>query len=351
METINILYLYTELMGYQIPVFKELVKKSGAKLHVVHWDLKKLTPYNPPNLENVSYYKRSHFSKRKLVELGNRVMPDLVYISGWMDKGYLQLARHLMKKGIPVIAGSDTQWKGIFRQRMATIIFPFIRKKLFSHIWIAGPYQFEYARKLAFKKQEIIFNCLSGDVSLFNSAFKTSEKPKRQRYPHQFLYVGRFENSKGIDLLIQAWENLKAERKDWKLSFIGNGPQKSQLTEKSEIILKEFMQPDRLLIEIENSGCFILPSRKEPWGMVLHEFSAAGLPIICSDVCGASPVFVIPNYNGYIFKSNVVKSLENQMLKIINTSDQELIIMSQNSHTLGQRITPEIVAASLLSVL
>lgn len=151
--------------------------------------------------------------------------------------------------------------------------------------------------------------------------------------------------------MIQAWENLKDERKDWELCFIGNGSLKSYLIEQHDVIVKDFMQPENLITEIEYSGCFILPSREEPWALVLHEFSAAGLPIICSNVCGASTVFVIPKYNGFVFNLNVVYSLENKMREIINSSDQDLSIMSQNSHTLGQRITPEIVAASLLSVL
>lgn len=338
-------------MGYQIPVFKELTVKYGAKLHVVHWDHKKLTPYNPPYLENVVYYKRSQFLKKQLVELADKIKPDLVYVSGWMDKGYLQVCRQLKMKGIPVVAGSDTQWKGNFRQQVAAIIFPFTFKKCFNYIWVAGFYQFEYARKLGFKKQEVIFNCLSADVTLFNAAFNATENIKKYKYPHQFLYIGRFENIKGIDLLIQAWENLKDERKDWELCFIGNGSLKSYLIEQHDVIVKDFMQPENLITEIEYSGCFILPSREEPWALVLHEFSAAGLPIICSDVCGASTVFVIPKYNGFVFNLNVVYSLENKMREIINSSDQDLSIMSQNSHTLGQRITPEIVAASLLSVL
>jgi len=37
---------------------------------------------------------------------------------------------------------------------------------------------------------------------------------------------------------------------------------------------------------LENSGCFILPSRYEPWALVIHEAACAGLPIICTNVCG-----------------------------------------------------------------
>lgn len=348
---IRILYLYAELMGYQIPVFKELIGKYQAQIHVVHWDLKKRTPYIPPTLENLFYYKRSQFSKSELVELADNIKPDLVYVSGWMDKGYLHVARYLKRKGITVVAGSDTQWKGNFRQIIAAVIFPITLKKSFNFIWVAGPYQYEYAKKLGFKKQEIIFNCLSADVSLFNDAYGMAQNNKIQHYPHCFLFVGRFEKIKGLELLVKAWGNLKNERKNWKLCLIGNGPLKSHLTNLPDIIVKDFMQPEKLIEEIRNAGCFILPSKEEPWGLVLHEFSVAGLPIICSGACGASPEFVVSNYNGYIFETNNIQDLEEKIKKLINTTDDNLLEMSLKSHIVGQRINPEIVAASFLSVL
>lgn len=351
MKPLTILYLYAELMGYQISTFKELTNKYGANLHIVHWDHKKLTPYIPPNIPNVNYYKRSQFSKDQLLELAENIKPNLVYVSGWMDKEYLSVCMRLKKKKIPVVAGSDTQWKGNFRQQIASIIFPFTLKKCFNYIWVAGPYQYEYARKLGFKKQEIIFNCLSADVNLFNISYVNAKSNKLQNYPHSFLFVGRFEKIKGLYLLIQAWENLRNERKDWKLCLIGNGSLKSLLIEQSDLLIKDFMQPEKLIDEISQAGCFILPSQEEPWALVLHEFSAAGLPIICSEVCGAAPVFVIPSFNGYTFTSNDINDLINKMREIINSSDQKLNLMSQNSHIMGQKINPEIVAASLLSVL
>ena len=34
-------------------------------------------------------------------------------------------------------------------------------------------------------------------------------------------------------------------------------------------------------------GAFVLPSRKEPWGVVVQEAAAARMPVICSDSVGA----------------------------------------------------------------
>ncbi len=338
-------------MGYNIPVLEEFAKKYNTKVHVVHWDKKKMTPYIPPAIDNIFYYNRSAFSLKQLKEFVKNINPDIVYISGTMDKGYLAAVRPLRKIGVPVITGIDDIWFKTLRQRFASVVFPYVRKLFFSHAWVAGPYQYEFAKRIGFRNSEIIYNCLSADTEKFNSAYKESIENKKKKYPHRFLFAGRFESVKGIDTLIQAWNGIRNDRKDWELCMIGNGSLHNYIKSNSDIIVYNFMQPEVLVNEIENAGCYILPSRFEPWALVLHEFSAAGLPIICSDVCGAAPLFVTPKYNGFTFKTCNVKDLEHKLLKIINSSDDELIWMSENSHRTGQKITPEISAASFMSIL
>jgi len=348
---VKILYLYADLMGYQIPVFKEYVDKYKAEVHVVYWDQQKKTPYKPPLFDNITYYKRSGFLKNQLIDFVSSLNPDIVYISGWMDKGYLAAVKVLRKRGIPVIPGFDDMWCGTLRQRVASWLFPLIKDRYFSHAWVAGPYQYEFARNLGFKNDQIIFNCLSADLKIFNDSYNKSIEAKSKKYPHRFLYAGRFETIKGVDLLIAAWRSVQEQKKDWDLCIIGNGSLGNELANQPGVTIKDFMQPELLVEEIEKCGCFILPSRKDQWGLVLHEFSAAGLPIICSDNCGAAPVFVTPGFNGYIFKSKDVNSLSCKMLRIINSSDQTLSDMAENSHLNGQKITPAMSAASFLSIL
>ena len=270
-----------------------------------------------------------------------------------MDNGYLRAIRTLRKQGVPVVTAFDDIWFKTFRQRVASILFPFIKPFFFSHAWVAGPYQYEFAKRLGFKNNEIIFNCLCADTVLFNLVYSESILNKKANYPHKFLYIGRFEKVKGVDILVQAWRKIKArnESKDWELTLVGNGALYESITAFSEINIINFLQPDELAIEIKKYGCFILPSRFEPWALVLHEFAAAGFPIICSDVCGAVPVFVTKNYNGYTCKPNDVDDLEKQMLKIINASDIELFSIANKSHDMGQKITPELSAASFMSVI
>ena len=126
---------------------------------------------------------------------------------------------------------------------------------------------------------------------------------------------------------------------------------KGEIEKVEDVTIKKFLTQPELVEEVKTSGCFVLPSHYEPWGVVLHEFAAAGLPIICSDICGASSSFVISGKNGYKFKSNCKKSLTDKFLKIILLSDFELNNMSKASFSLSKRVSPETSAANLISLL
>jgi glycosyltransferase involved in cell wall biosynthesis len=347
----RILYLYAELMGYQIPVFDLYVRQFGCAVDVVHWDQRKLTPYQPPAVDGVAYHPRSRYDRRGLLDFAASTKPDIAYVSGWMDRDYLAVCRYLRRNSVPVASGFDDQWIGTPRQRAAALLPGALRKAHFSHAWVFGPYQFEFAARLGFRKEEIIFNCCSADLALFNDAYDRSISSKRQRYPHRFLFVGRLEPIKGVDLLVEAWRSIRAERRDWELRFVGNGVLADRLESEPDVCVKDFAQPDDLVAEVGAAGCLVLPSREEPWGVVLHEFAAAGLPIVCSDACGAAPLFVVPGYNGYICEGADVESLARSMLKIVRSSDDELAMMAARSHECGQRITPELTAASFMSIL
>ncbi|MBK86636.1 MAG: glycoside hydrolase [Flavobacteriaceae bacterium] len=339
----TILYLYAELMGYQIPVLKEYTLKYNANVHVVHWDHKKLTPYIPPKINNVHYYNRSSYDYEALLQLVKEIKPDISFISGWMDNTYLKIGKILKNNSIPVVAGCDTQASNSIKHKIGYFIFRFTYKKFFTHIWVAGPYQYEYARKLGFKKNQIIFNLYSADVNSFG-------KNKNNNFAKKFLFLGRFEEIKGINILLEAWRTIQ-NKKDWSLTFIGNGKLVDKIKNEPNIVVKDFMQPHDLINEIHQYGFMILPSLDEPWALVIHEAMSAGIPVLSSDVCGAAPVFILPNYTGFTFKSEDVNDLISKITTIMNMEEDILKRMSINAKARSTIITPEIVAASFISTL
>lgn len=346
----KVLFLYAEVMGYTVANFRELVRKN-AEITVVHWDHKKLTPYNIPPIDGVKVYPRSEMTVQDIFELTNSCDPDITYVSGWQDFGYLRVVRRLRKDGKVVVAGFDDQWFGSMRQQIAAVIgrgrFFSI---FFSHAWVSGAPQFEYARRIGFKPEEIIFDLVSADVSNFSDNLDKRLEVKKISYPHCFLFVGRFNEVKGIDVLIDAWKRLEGKREDWELVLVGNGSFMPDLSDVGQITIKDFLQPDQLIKESDSSGCFILPSNNEPWGVVVHEFASAGMPLILSNAVGSGSIFLISGLNGYSFSAGDPDDLSEKMLSIINMSDHELLIMSRKSYVLSGRITTESSVNNLLSL-
>jgi len=349
-SNIKILYLYAEIMSYTEATLKELENKN-VELHIVHWDKQKITPYKISNTFKSKFYKRSNYDASNIRNLIKSISPNLIVVSGWMDKGYLNAIHNINKADIPIVCAIDGQWNNTPKQILAKILGKLgYFKKYFSHAWVAGNYQYEFARNIGFEKKNIIYDLYSADVDKFHKVYQENLAEKYKSYPHKFLFLGRFEKTKNILLLLDAWKLCEPYRKDWELILIGNGSLKKNIENNKDIIIKDFKQSDELLEEFKKYGCAILPSRSEPWGVVLHEFAASGLPIICSNVCGAKTTFLIHGYNGYEFEYNSASSLSLQMKKIINLSNSNLQNMSYKSLNLSKRISPTTSAANLLSI-
>jgi len=338
-------FLIIDYVPHQVLTIRKLIEEQKCSIlayHVARFNA------NIPVLDN---FVTTHYKNQKKEEILANIIsfnPDIVVVAGWMIPEYVWVAKKLIKiLKVPIVSYSDTQWYGTIRQRINTLISPFHVKKAFTHIWVAGIYQFEYARKLGYKKEEIILNSLTADVDLFRNVNLDN---KLKKYPKNFIYIGRFSTEKGLAVLVKAWDAI-IDKKEWTLTLIGDGILKDNFRSYKSIIIKDYMNQAALIHEMQNSGCFILPSLKEPWALVLHEAAVSGLPIVCTDICGAAPHFVINGYNGYKVKANDVIDMQNALVKIINMNNFELYSFSCKSRELGFHISPDISINSLLQLL
>jgi glycosyltransferase involved in cell wall biosynthesis len=222
--------------------------------------------------------------------------------------------------------------------------------RYFSHAWVAGSYQYEYARRLGFEKNQIIYDLYSADINLFHQAYRKGSERRRSQYPHRFQFIGRFEEVKGLNVLIEAWRELGDAKLDWDLCLIGHGSLRDALPALPGVVVKDFMQPAELLEDLQHAGCFVLPSHTEPWGVAVHECAAAGIPLILSDVVGAAATFLISGLNGFTFTARDPRSLADRMAQMISLNDDQLRVMSDHCYDLSRRITPQSSAANLLSL-
>lgn len=343
----NIVFLNLAVMPYHVIVFKALID-IGYRCIVYWYGTAPKTAYRAPDIDGLTLFNRFEFrSSEALYKHCSQFSPRVVVAAGWSDKGYNDICARMRKNDVVTLASSDTQWRG-GKQWLNRLLSLWRHRKYFDYIWAAGILQFDYARKLGFPAKRILMNCFGADVETFS---KISIDAKQDEYPRKFLYVGRFVEVKAIDILLNAWREIKNKR-GWTLELIGEGPLKEWVrTNFPDVIVKDFMSQELLAKEAEHSGCFVIPSRFEPWALVIQEFAAAGLPIIATRQCGATRHFVLNGYNGYVVDADDVHDLASAMERIMDQDLSCLIKMGQRSRELAMQATPKFCAHTLLSIL
>jgi glycosyltransferase involved in cell wall biosynthesis len=211
---------------------------------------------------------------------------------------------------------------------------------MFKKVWVPGELQAAYARRLGY--DEVAYNFYAPDISYFTSfANKTT-------VPHRFIFIGRYLTHKGIFDLWEAFIDIKKQHEnDWELWCLGTGDKFNERIEHPSIKHFGFIQPNELDEYLKNTGVYVLPSHFEPWGVAVHEMAAAGFPLLLSNAVGSHRTF-LKNDNGFLFASTYKDSLKEAMLKVIKTSDEELLKMGKRSVVYANQITQDIWVNTLL---
>ena len=111
------------------------------------------------------------------------------------------------------------------------------------------------------------------------------------------------------------------------------------------------MPQNDLVRYLQSARFAILPSLSEQWGVALHEYVVAGLPVLVSDSVGAKSSFLINGFNGFSFESTSVEDLLRVMLHVSEFDNDRVKQFSENSLMLGCRISPASSAYNFISVL
>jgi glycosyltransferase involved in cell wall biosynthesis len=80
---------------------------------------------------------------------------------------------------------------------------------------------------------------------------------------------------------------------------------------------------------LNTSDLFLFPSFQEGLPVALMEAMAAGLPVICSDIRGNNDL-VSNNINGFLFKSNDLKTFKQKLLLLLKTDDLKTKFRNKN---------------------
>ncbi len=167
--------------------------------------------------------------------------------------------------------------------------------------------------------------------------------PKKHKYGHfVFLYVGRFDYVKGVDILIRAVQKIKYELliNNVKVRLVGYGYMEKEL---KKLVTKlnlegivEFVGKKvgkDLISEYCGADVFILPSRSEGFPLTILEAWTAKLPVIVTTV-GENPYLVKHKYNGWLIVPENVEELAHTLEMFLNMPKRKLELMGERGYQL-----------------
>ena len=137
-----------------------------------------------------------------------------------------------------------------------------------------------------------------------------------------FLFVGRFDEQKGFDLIIAAL-NLTTKQ-DFRLYCIGNSvvSKNNEVPQfkDSRLIHLGWLEKKNVLSYMKSCDAILIPSRWEGFGLVALEALAAGCPVYHSGVGGLPEIY--PNSE---FSCELEKPVINSIKRLIENSTKEFL--------------------------
>lgn len=295
---------------------------------------------------------------RGLEEILRRIDPAVIAVAGYAHLAMRRAAIWARQRGARTILMSDSQ----VRDRPRRAGLEWIKKRWISRhfdaAFVAGASASFYAEAMGIPPHRIWrgYDVVDNDYFERNAAAaREQEQAVRQKLelPKRFfLYVGRFSPEKNLPWLIESFRRVAADPRidSLDLVLVGGGPLEEDLRKQARplgqrIQFRGFQQIEALPSFYALASALILPSLSEPWGLVVNEAMACGLPVIVSSRSGCAFDLVFPGQNGMIIDPADARSLGDALL--VAGDPKWSVAGGQASHRIIQNYTLQTWARSL----
>ncbi len=226
---------------------------------------------------------------------------DKIIYGGW-DLFELKILILLTSKRKNCLQSESSIHESITTGYIATIKKILLTK--ISTILTSGKLQSDVFKALKYKGKYIE----TGGVGIFNKNNTNNRNEGNKTSNFRYLYVGRLIPKKNLKYLIETFNRLGSY-----LTIVGRGEQFDELkrSSNSNIHFVGFVPNNKINQIYHQHDVFILPSKREPWGLVIEEAIYYGLPVIVSSAVGCQEEMVNQPQTGITFDLKNENSLNN----------------------------------------
>jgi glycosyltransferase involved in cell wall biosynthesis len=366
------LVVITEIIApYRIPVFNALAQQPGIDLDVIF-----LAETDPTQRQWLVHKEEIQFSFEVLPSWRRRIhghnlllnwgmdsalrlaSPDAIVCGGYSYLASWEALRWARRHHVPFLLWVESTARDL---RGGSIFLEAVKRRFLEQcngFVVAGKSSLEYVKSYGVPEDTIFTAPNAVDTNFFSQAAEQARRhadENRQNFhlpDRYFLFVGRLVREKGILDLLDAYAMLAPElREQISLVFAGDGIARTELEKRAtamkpgSVRIAGFLQREALAVFYALADAFVFPTHSDPWGLVVNEAMACGLPVICSGAAGCS-ADLIDRQNGRIVRPGSVDELASSLNEL--ASDPQLrSSMKQASTRKIEHYSPNVCAAGM----
>ena len=262
---------------------------------------------------------------------------DAVWFHGYAH--YALLEAFLLAKyyKIPILFRMESNLISTKQGFLKDIFIKNIVKSSKALLWISSDNK-EYYKHYGASEDKLVFCPYAINNKYFQEkAIEFKDKAIEEKIALGFdentlviLYASKFQKRKNPLDLIEAFHKLlEKKNENIALVYVGTGEEENNLKEytknnhlENKVKFLGFKNQDILPLYYEMSDIYVLPSNREPFGMVIPEILNFAKPVITTTEVGSAKDLIVDGKNGYIIEPNDIDNLSKNMDKLL--SDKNL---------------------------
>lgn len=179
-----------------------------------------------------------------------------------------------------------------------------------------------------FKKELIDLGILASKIHVLTTMFSKDMfkgmKPKVHKNNRNLLFLSRIIKEKGVYELVDAFERVRVQFPDLKLTIAGDGPELNALTSYvdrknlgNSVLFTGYVRNTAKAKVLLESDIYILPTYSEGCPVSLLEAMAAGLAVITSPV-GGIPDIIDDGVNGILIRHPIPSQIATALRRLLS---------------------------------
>jgi glycosyltransferase involved in cell wall biosynthesis len=213
------------------------------------------------------------------------------------------------------------------------------------------------------KPKDVLVSVMPVNTALFQditTSFRKTEEFRRQKnaFPGPVIItIARLTDSKGFGELFKLYERVLETQPQTTLFIAGNGPQAEEyqnlVRDKgwNNVKFLGFQQSTDLAKYVALADVFVFPTLVDPFGAVLPETMAAGIPAVSSIYAYSTRDLILEGENGFRIDPKNINDAADKVLAILNLPRERWEQMGKKANEAASKFTFERSATEIVNYL